>query len=123
TAIAAANPFGDVLAEDGSVLAGIWRDGGWLPTIEAMHEMPGPAPLGEATTLVCLLTDAKLTKNEAWIVARSASAGFARALSPAATMVDGDLAICMSSGQVPVELFPFSALAAEATAAAIRDAA
>lgn len=123
TAIAAANPFGDVVAEDGSVLAGIWRDDGWLPTIEAMRELPGPAPLGEATTLVCLVTDAKLTKTDAWTVARAASAGFARALSPAATMVDGDLAVCMASGQVPVDLFAFSVLAAEATAAAIRDTA
>lgn len=122
TAIAAANPFGDVLAEDGSVLAGIWRDGGWLPTVEALREMPRPAPLGEATTLVCLVTDAKLTKNEAWTVSRAAAAGFARALSPAGTTVDGDLTVCMASGQVEVDLFQFSALAAEVTAAAIRDA-
>lgn len=123
TAIAAANPFGDVLAEDGSILAGIRRDDGWLPTIQVLREMPGEAPLGEATTLVCLVTDAKLTKNDAWIVARAGSAGFARALSPAGTTVDGDLTICMATGKVPVDLFSFSALAAEVTAAAIRDAA
>lgn len=123
TAIAAANPVGDILAEDGSVLAGIWHDGAWLPSIEVVPELRDRPPVGEATTLVCLVTDAKLTKTEAWKVSRAASAGFARALSPAGTPADGDLAVCMSAGEVEVDLFPLSAMAAEVTAAAIRDAA
>ena len=123
TAIAAANPFGDVLSEDGSVLAGIWRDGAWLPTVEAMLQSPGGSPLGQATTLVCLVTDAKLTKNEAWLISRSAAPGFARALSPTSTMVDGDLCVCIATGRVEVDLFTLQAMAGEVTAAAIRDAA
>lgn len=123
TGIAVVNPFGDVLAADGSVLAGLWRDGGWLPTVEAIRGPDRPQPLGESTTLVCLLTDAALTKTEAWKISRAASAGVARALSPAATAVDGDLVVCLATGEKPVDAFKLSVLAAEVAAAAIRDGA
>ncbi len=124
TAIAVVNPFGDVLNADGSILAGIRAEADdWLPTREAMLGAKPPWPVGEATVLVCLITDAKLTKTEAWQISRSASAGVARAVSPTATSVDGDLVACLSSGAVPTDLFLFSALAAEVTSEAIRDGA
>src|SRR4051812_40078158 len=37
-AVAAANPIGDVLAADGSVLAGAWRDGAYVRTVELMRD-------------------------------------------------------------------------------------
>ena len=123
TAIAVVNPFGDVIARDGSILAGIRSGSGWRPTLDAMRNASAPWRVGEATTLVCLVTDAKLTKTEAWQVSRAATAGMARALSPVSTAVDGDLVTCLSSGAVPVDPFLFSALAAEVTAEAIRDGA
>lgn len=123
TAIAVVNPFGDVLAADGSMLAGLWRDGRPAPTVPALREVVGPQPTGQATTLVCLVTDARLTKTEAWIASRSASAGVARALSPAATAVDGDLVACLSTGDVETDPFMLSVFAAEVAAEAIRDGA
>ncbi|MDQ2700546.1 MAG: P1 family peptidase [Actinomycetota bacterium] len=123
TAIAVVNPYGEVVGSGGEVIAGNWKDGDWRRTVEVMRETPSRMPLGENTTLVCLVTDARLTKNEAWVTARSAAPGFARALSPASTAVDGDLAVCMTSGQVEVDPFLFSILASEVTAEAIRDGA
>jgi L-aminopeptidase/D-esterase-like protein len=124
TAIAVANPFGDVLAADGSILAGVWRDGAWQRTVDLVRASPiAPPPTGQATTLVCLLTDARLDKTQAWLVARAASAGVARAVSPSATAVDGDLVVCLATGAVPSDPFALSVLAAEVTAEAIRDAA
>ncbi|GAC1326496.1 MAG: P1 family peptidase [Thermoleophilaceae bacterium] len=121
-AVAAVNPFGEVLAEDGSVLAGAWRDGRYERTADLLRAGVRPPPARESTTLVCLITDARLTKTQAWLVARAASAGVARSVSPSATAVDGDVVFCVATGAVEADPFSISVLGAEATAAAIRDA-
>jgi L-aminopeptidase/D-esterase-like protein len=120
-ALAVVNAFGEVLAEDGSVLAGAWRDGRYWRTTELLSEgVPAPPPR-QSTTLVCVMTDAALTKTQAWLVARAASSGVARAVDPSATSVDGDVVYCLAAGTVEVNPFAISALAAHVTAAAVRD--
>jgi L-aminopeptidase/D-esterase-like protein len=121
-ALAVVNAFGEVLAEDGSVLAGAWSDGGYLRTGDALRAGRRPDRPGMATTLVCLMTDAQLSKTEAWLVARAASAGVARAVDPSATALDGDVAFCLAAGTTRAEPLALAASAAHATAAAIRDA-
>jgi L-aminopeptidase/D-esterase-like protein len=122
-AVAAVNAAGDVMAEDGSVLAGVWRDGDYRPTTRLLIEGERPAlRLGEATTLVCVLTDAGMSKLEAWKVARAATSGVGRAVAPSATAVDGDLVACVAGGEADADPLVLEAMAAEATAAAIRDA-
>jgi L-aminopeptidase/D-esterase-like protein len=79
-------------------------------------------PWREATTLVCVLTDAALTKTQAWLAARAASAGVARAVVPSATPLDGDVAFCIAGGTVEADPLAVAALGAETAAAAIRDA-
>jgi L-aminopeptidase/D-esterase-like protein len=122
-AIAVANAMGEVLAEDGSVLAGAWRDGRYARTVDLLRrgEVQRPRP-GTATTLVCLVTDATLTKTDAWLVARAASAGVARAVDPSATAVDGDVCFCLASGRVAADPLALAAAGAHAAAEAIRDA-
>ena len=121
-ALAVVNSIGEVVGEDGGVLAGPWRDGGWVRTVDALKEGVEPPPaVREATTLVCVMTDAKLTKRETWLVARAATAGVGRAIQPSATAWDGDLVYCLASGRVEVHPFAISALAADMAAAAIRD--
>jgi L-aminopeptidase/D-esterase-like protein len=123
SALAVVNAIGEVVAEDGSVLAGAWRDGGYVRTTDALKEgVEIPPGARESTTLVCLMTDARLDKREAWLVARAASAGVGRAVQPSATAHDGDLVYCLASGAVEAHPFAVSALAADVTAAAIRDA-
>jgi L-aminopeptidase/D-esterase-like protein len=122
-ALAVVNAVGEVVAEDGSVLAGAWRDGSYVRTVDVLKEgitLPPTAP--ESTTLVCLMTDARLTKREAWLVARAASAGVGRAAQPSATAWDGDVVYCLTTGKVEIGYFGISALAADVAAAAIRDA-
>lgn len=129
TAIAVVNAFGEVTGANGEVIAGCRDDGtgggsgAWKRTLEVLASSPGRMPLGEATTLVCITTDADLTKAEAWQVARAAAPGFARALSPAATAVDGDLAICLATGEVEADPFLLTIFAGEVVAEAIRDGA
>jgi L-aminopeptidase/D-esterase-like protein len=121
-ALAVVNPVGEVIAEDGSVLAGTWRDGRYHRTIDLLKAGVLPPPgTRDATTLVCVMTDARLTKVEAWLVARAASAGVARAVEPSATAWDGDLVHCLASGSAEADPFAVSVLAADVAARAIRD--
>jgi len=121
--LAVVNAFGEVVAEDGSVLAGAWRDGTYRRTADLLARGESHLrPWREATTLVCVLTDAALTKSEAWAVARATNAGIARAVDPSATAVDGDVAYCVATGRVESDALVVSTLAAEATTRAIRDA-
>jgi L-aminopeptidase/D-esterase-like protein len=128
-ALAAVNASGDVIDEDGSVLAGpIGEEGEVLRGAEAVAAMKQPpefrVPEGNSTP-VCVCTDAALDKRGCSMVARSATAGMGRAVDPVFTPVDGDIVFCLASGRGEPEQFaPFQigAAAATVTAAAIRDA-
>jgi L-aminopeptidase/D-esterase-like protein len=138
-AIAVANAFGDVLDEDGSVLASPRDDHGELVrTADLVRRMPGPPDIPSLparaagnTTLVCVFTDANLDKRGCAILARMASAGIARAVNPAFTPLDGDVVFAIASGTEPPlapgleatwALTAMGTIAAGTTAAAIRDA-
>jgi L-aminopeptidase/D-esterase-like protein len=128
-ALAAANSAGDVIDEDGSILAGPRDESGeMIRGVEVMVAMEEPpdfkVPEGN-TTLVCICTDAALGKRECGMVARAATAGIARAVDPTFTPVDGDVAFCLASGEGELREFgamQVGAAAAAVTAAAIRDA-
>jgi L-aminopeptidase/D-esterase-like protein len=116
------NAVGDVLAADGSVLAGIRREGGYVPSEDVITDGTTiRRPWREATTLVCLFTDVVLTKTEAWMCARAANAGVARAVSPVWTPFDGDTVFCASTCRAEGDALTVSLLAASVVAEAIRD--
>jgi L-aminopeptidase/D-esterase-like protein len=129
-ALAVVNAFGDVIGADGSALAGPrGEDGETRSTaalIAAMEEPPEWSRLAERnTTLVCVMTDARLDKPACTRVARMASGGVARAVDPVNSDVDGDVAFCLASGAPAQDRFTSIAIgtiAATLTAAAIRDA-
>jgi L-aminopeptidase/D-esterase-like protein len=130
TAIAVVNAFGDVIAEDGSVLAGTrGDDGSFIGTtrqlrtrlMEAPRWRPGEA--AENTTLVCLATDAALSKTDCGIVSKMAHAGMARAVDPVHSAVDGDVVFALASGTADaVDPLIVGVVGAALTAEAIRDA-
>lgn len=128
-ALAVVNPFGDVIGADGSVLAGVRLADGPGPRavdlVAAMDRAPEVPGMQERnTTLVCVMTDAGLDKAACGRVARAASAGVARAAQPVFTGVDGDVVFCLASGSEAVDrwrILQVETLAAEVTAAAIRD--
>jgi len=128
-ALAVANPFGDVVAGNGTVLAGARGDGAprTAEFIAALDRVPSPTELeSRNTTLVCVMTGASLDKAGCSRVARAASAGIARAVEPVFTDVDGDVVFCLASGEGELadrfELIQLETLAAHVTAEAIRDA-
>jgi L-aminopeptidase/D-esterase-like protein len=121
-AIAVVNAVGDILGRDGSVLAGIRHEGGYLSSAEAVAAGGVVRrPWREATTLVCVLTDVALSKTEAWMCARAANAGVARAVSPVWTPFDGDTVFCASTRRVESDPLAVTLTAAEVVAEAIRD--
>jgi L-aminopeptidase/D-esterase-like protein len=129
-ALAVVNAFGDVLAEDGSVLAGTRsEDGSFVGTAKVLREQVVEPPSYrrgeqlENTTLVCLVTDAELTKVGSGIVAKMAHAGMARAVDPVHSAVDGDVVFMLSSARSQaVDPLPIGVAAAGLTSEAIRDA-
>jgi L-aminopeptidase/D-esterase-like protein len=128
-AVAVVNAAGDVIDDDGSVLAGpIGEEGEVRRGAELIAAMEQPpefrVPEGNSTP-VCICTDAALDKRGCSMVARSATAGLGRAVDPVFTPVDGDVVFCLASGRGELDQFaPFQigAAAATVTAAAIRDA-
>jgi L-aminopeptidase/D-esterase-like protein len=129
-ALAAVNAVGDVLGEDASVLAGARGDDGrFIGTTSQLRSRPiglstyrSGEPVGN-TTLVCLMTDAKLSKAECGIVAKMAHAGMARAIDPVHTAADGDVVFALASGgESRVDPLIVGVVAAALTSEAIRDA-
>jgi L-aminopeptidase/D-esterase-like protein len=122
TALAAVNPFGEVVGQDGAIIAGIWRGDRYVSTRELLLDGVRPwRTAREATTLACVLTDAALTKAQAWVLARAASAGIAHAVRPSGTAVDGDATFAIATGAVEADPLALGALVADVVADAIRD--
>jgi L-aminopeptidase/D-esterase-like protein len=129
-ALAVVNAFGDVIGEDGDVLAGTrGDDGSFIGTTRQLRTRliePPPYRRGEPTentTLVCLMTDATLAKPDCGIVAKMAHAGMARAVDPVHSAVDGDVVFTLAGGTVrAVDPMIVGVVAAALTAEAIRDA-
>ena len=121
SAFAVVNAVGDVVADEGTVLAGSTAPAGapGFPT-DAPFEEPGEARMN--TTLVVVVTDAVCDKVGCYLVAQSAHDGFSRALRPAHTRHDGDVAFALATGAVEVNLDRIRVVAADVVAEAIRGA-
>ena len=102
-AIVAVNALGDVY-KNGKLLAGARTADGkqLINTVEVLigdgHHSPDAQLPGSATTLACVITDAKLTKVQAKKVSQMAHDGFARAINPIHTMFDGDIVFTLATG-------------------------
>lgn len=124
-AAAVVNAVGDVVNEDGTVLAGA-RDanGGWLAAQNALRLFPDgpPTQLGTNTTLVAVFTNAKLTKVMAHRLAQRAHDGMAIAIRPVHTTHDGDTAFALATGQVEANFDLVANTAVSVVTEAIRNA-
>ena len=98
-ALAVVNAVGDVVAADGSILAG-----STAPAGAAAFASPEPFEEERAnTTLAVVVTDAILDKASCFLLAQAAHDAFARGLRPAHTRFDGDVAIAVATGARPPE--------------------
>jgi L-aminopeptidase/D-esterase-like protein len=87
-------------------------------------ERPGGALHGSATTIGVIATDARLTKAQATKLAQIAHDGYARAIQPVHTVMDGDVVFALATGaaQVDGDMTLLGAVAAEVVARAVVDA-
>lgn len=125
-AMAVVNAFGDVVDEDGRILAGV-RDagGGFLSTERVMRETAGERSSqvpGTNTTLGVVVCNARLSKADVNWVARRGHHGLARAISPSHTKLDGDLVFAAATGEVEASADLVGALGASLLAEAVRSA-
>ena len=126
-AIVAVNALGDVIdADTGKPLAGILNKDktSLYSTEEAMYEEydKDRNVFSGNTTIGCIVTNARLSKSQATKIASIAHNGFARAIRPVHTMVDGDTVFVLATGEVDVMPDAAGALAADVMAKAINRA-
>jgi L-aminopeptidase/D-esterase-like protein len=123
SAVAVVNAVGDVYDASGGIIAGAHDDQGWLAgRVPVAVPSRKRSPLQSNTTLVAVLTDARLTKVEAHRVAQRLHDGMARAIKPIHTSFDGDVGFCLASGAVDVEFDLVAEAGAAVCASAIRRA-
>jgi L-aminopeptidase/D-esterase-like protein len=133
-ALVAVNAVGDVLDEQGQVLAGALNEAGtgWADSTAALLSgaVPrasligrGAAAAGSATTIGVVATDATLSKAGATQLAGLAHHGLSRAISPV-TASDGDTLFALATGRAgkTLDASLLGTLAAEVVARAIRNA-
>ena len=120
-ALAVVNALGDVVAEDGSVLAGTTARN---PTFRAPAE-PTEATIAN-TVLAVVTTNAALDKTQVRFLAARGSDGITKSVRPAHTRYDGDLVFAVTgppaAGAPKANLDVLGLLAADAVAAAVRNA-
>jgi len=123
-ALVVANPFGDVLDEQGRIIAGARDEAGFLNMSQAILEGEVREKFGSPsnTTICVLVTDAFLDKIMAMQVARMAGQGLSKHISPFNTPFDGDMVFCFSIGHKPANLLHLGVLAARAARDALLNA-
>jgi L-aminopeptidase/D-esterase-like protein len=102
-AMVVANPTGDVVDNNGTVLAGTRKpDGSRLSDLERLEILAKGQNTflkHTNTTLIAVGTDAKLSKLECSVLAQAAQMGLARATRPSHTPHDGDTSFVFSTAQ------------------------
>ena len=123
-ALVVVNAVGDVINEDGTILAGARNSNGvFLGVAEPYRPLARGKVLEQAnTTLAVVATNAKLSKLELHRVAERMHDGIARTIVPIHTSYDGDVSFALGYGDVKADLDLVSEIAAQCTTDAIRRA-
>jgi L-aminopeptidase/D-esterase-like protein len=101
-------------------VGGIWDDEKheWIAPLASWNRASKLLP-GANTTIGVVVTDARLTKEQANRVATVAHDGIARAVRPAHTLYDGDTMFCLATGAAELAAEAAEAPAADVVARAI----
>jgi L-aminopeptidase/D-esterase-like protein len=123
SAVAAVNAVGDILDEGGNILAGARSETGlWMAVGDPLRSLFRSKPALTNTTLVVVMTNARLSKVDTNRMAQRGHDGMSRATKPAHTSYDGDTVFALASGSVEASLDLVAEMGADATAEAIRSA-
>ena len=94
-ALAVVNAWGDVIGADGRPMFAAGT-----PTAQGRPAVATRTSAVENTTLVVVVTDARLSKPECFLLAQSGHDGFARSLNPSHSRFDGDAVVALATGTV-----------------------
>lgn len=125
-ALAVVNAFGDVLDQEGRIIAGArlapedsqfaGSEAWFLAGNQRRNFLPA-----SNTTLAVVVTNARLDKTQACKVAALAHHGLVRRIRPVHTIFDGDLVFVLASGQVEADPTGLGIMAAQTVSRAILD--
>ena len=118
-ALFAVNAVGEILAEDGAVLAGV-RAGATGDEEELEPTVPWPDGPWTNTIIGVVATNARLSKERAHLLAGSAHDAISDLVRPAHTIWDGDTVFTLATGQVDAPQDLLEQMANEAVAESIR---
>ncbi len=129
-AVVATNAAGNIIAEDGSILAGTSDEQGrplsheqlLLEMGKAYGSFSDPSDAVKNTTIGCIITNAALTKAQCTKLASMAHDGLAHAINPVHTTNDGDTLFVMSCGEIEMPLDALGIAATNLVEGAIRRA-
>ena len=126
-ALIAVNSSGDILDEQGQIIAGVRQASDsktfadMLVILKDMATLTLPSP-STNTVIGVVATTANLTKDQVNKVAQMAQNGLARSIRPAHTPHDGDTIFVLATGTHPANPAVIGTFAAEVTTIAIRRA-
>ncbi|MCX7948338.1 MAG: P1 family peptidase [candidate division WOR-3 bacterium] len=96
--VSVVNSVGDIVGRDGRILKGAKKDNSFLA--QSLKFRSIRLLDNTNTTLIVILTNAKLSKLECYKLSKRSVYGVCRAIEPAFTSYDGDIIFTLSKGEV-----------------------
>lgn len=121
SAIVAVNAMGDIFDdEENKQIAGILKNNKFIPTLEVLEKISEKNSLN--TTIGIVATNGKFSKTELRKIASMTHNGYARAIRPVHTMMDGDTIFSLATNKVKADLNLVGSLGAKVMTRAIANA-
>ena len=121
SALVAVNAMGDIFDDEkNKQIAGILKNNKFIPTIEVLEKISEKNSLN--TTIGIIATNGKFSKTELRKIASMTHNGYARAIRPVHTMMDGDTIFSLATNKVSADLNLVGSLGAKVMARAIANA-
>lgn len=121
SALVAVNAMGDIFDdEENKQIAGILKNNKFIPTLEVLEKILEKNSLN--TTIGIVATNGKFNKTELRKIASMTHNGYARAIRPVHTMMDGDTIFSLATNKIKADLNLVGSLGAKVMARAIANA-
>lgn len=121
SALVAVNAMGDIFDdEENKQIAGILKNNKFIPTLEVLEKILEKNSLN--TTIGIVATNGKFNKTELRKIASMTHNGYARAIRPVHTMMDGDTIFSLATNKVDSDINLVGSLGAKVMARAIANA-
>ena len=115
TAVSVVNAVGDIIDFDGKIIAGAQKNGKFIAEHDKSTRWTGQiSTLLQNTVLTAILTNALITKQEAYFIAERMHMALARRIIPSHTSYDGDVSFVISVPEIETPLDTICAVASEA---------